>query len=89
MARAVLATWCAVIAVTGCHSPTAPPVRPEPAPTQLPVTRRTPVEPTLPAVAADSPVPTSRPAEYRRLTAAECRTLAVANAPFASDLDHH
>ncbi len=89
MVRAVLALWCLAGAVTGCHSPAAPPVRLGPAPVQLPVIGRAPVEPDVSAVPTEPAAPARRPAEYRRLTAAECRTLAIANAPFADDLDHH
>ncbi|HEY2909754.1 MAG TPA: TolC family protein [Gemmataceae bacterium] len=33
--------------------------------------------------------PPTRPGEYRKLPTAECRTLAIENAPFAKDLDEH
>ena len=90
MVRTVMALWCVAGAVAGCCSPAAPPVRLGPAPAQLPITGRTPVEPDVSAVPTDAPsAPARRPTEYRRLTAAECRSLAVANAPMADDLDHH
>jgi len=61
-----------------------------PAPAQLPVIPRGTIEPDVSA-ANLTPVasPPSRPNQYRRLTAAECRTLAVRNAPLANDLDTH
>jgi hypothetical protein len=75
--------------VVGCRPcDLAPPVRPV-AP-QLPVTSRGAIEPdvsALPTEPAKSPPP--RPSQYRRLTAAECRALAIANAPLAADLDTH
>ena len=45
--------------------------------------------PTCPRFAPTDVGPFQRPAEYRRLTATECRRLAVGNAPFADDLDRH
>jgi hypothetical protein len=73
----------------GCHpSVLAPPARP--AAPQLPVTSRKPIEPDISAVPHDpAKSPPTRPAEYRRLTAAECRVLAVQNAPLAAELDAH
>jgi len=75
--------------VAGCHTLSlAPAVKPAPA--QLPVTVRSRAEPDVSAVtvdpAASSP---SRPARYRRLTAAECRVLAIKNAPLADELNTH
>ncbi len=64
-------------------------MRPVPAAPQLPVTARAPVVPDVSAVPADAPPHPPRPGEYRHLTAADCRKLAVANAPFAADLDRH
>jgi len=64
-------------------------MRPTPPPVQLPVTARKLVEPDISAVSAETPTPAPRPPEYRQLTAAECRKLALANAPFADDLDRH
>lgn len=64
-------------------------MRPAPAPTQLPVTARKPVEPDTSAVPTDPTEPVPRPGEYRRLTADECRKLAATHAPFADDLDRH
>lgn len=89
MVRAVLAIGCVAVAVAGCHTPAAPPMRHTPAAAQLPVTARAPVEPDTSAVPTDPAAPLARPAEYRRLTAADCRKLAIANAPFAADLDRH
>ena len=89
MVRAVSVTWCVAVAVAGCHTPAAPPERPQPAAAQLPVTTRAPVEPDTSAVPTDPAPPLARPADYRRLTAADCRKLAIANAPFADDLDRH
>lgn len=79
----------AALALVGCHTPAGVPVRPAPAVPQLPVTARAPVVPDVSAVPADAPPLPPRPGEYRQLTAAECRRLAVANAPFAGDLDRH
>lgn len=59
-----------------------------PAHAQLPVTARTKIEPDTSAVPTES-APLRRPTEYRQLTASETRRLAVANAPFADDLDRH
>ncbi|MBN9122484.1 MAG: TolC family protein [Planctomycetes bacterium] len=89
MARAVLRTWCAALALAGCHAPGTAPPRPARAPAQLPVTARAPVAPDVSAVPLEADPPAKRPAEYRRLTADECRKLAIANAPFADDLDRH
>lgn len=87
MARFALLLGLAVLA--GCHPQTmAPPARPAPA--QLPSVPRGTVEPDLsklhlvPAVS-----PPTRPTQYRGLSSAECRTLAVRNAPLADDLDSH
>ena len=40
-------------------------------------------------VPTHSASPITRPGEYRQLTAAGCQRLAIANAPFADDLDRH
>lgn len=72
----------------GCHTVAyAPPVAP-PAP-QLPTTGRGVVEAEVAANANDPAPPPARPAQYRKLTAAECRTLAIRNAPLAAELDTH
>ena len=81
--------WCLTLALAGCHRPVTQPAYPATPPSVLPVVGRTPVEPDVSAVSTDPAAPLTRPGEYRRLTAAECRTLAVANAPFADDLDRH
>jgi hypothetical protein len=91
--------WASVVllcvaALAGCgphrarvHTPPAgPPLKPAP---QLPVTNRGTVEPDVSGLPAD-PAPTpARPDQYRRLTAAECRALAVAHTPLADELDRH
>ena len=76
-------------ALFGCRPcDLAPPVRPN-AP-QLPLANRGTIEPDVSALtnqpARSSP---ARPEQYRRLTAAECRTFAFANAPLAADLTAH
>lgn len=78
----------AVVAAAGCHPcPSRGPaggVRAD-----LPVVARPSFAPDISGLPTSSPGPAARPGEYRRLTAAECRSLAVANAPFAADLDRH
>lgn len=77
-------------ALAGCQAPGAPgPRAPQPAGPQLPETAREPIEPDVSALPADAPAPPARPERYRRLTAAECRALAVAAAPLAGALDSH
>lgn len=88
-AHALFVPLCAVLALAGCHGPVATPVRTPPAPAQLPVTPRGPIAPDVSAVPTDTPRPPPLPDEYRRLTATECRKLAIANAPFTEDLDRH
>ena len=62
----------------------------KPASPALLVTARSPIVPDLSALPLQTKgAPQSRPAEYRKLTAAECRYRAVKNAPFADDLDAH
>ena len=57
---------------------------------ELPVVSRSSLKPDVSALQSQpSEQPRKRPDEYRRLTAAECRFLAIANAPFANDLDNH
>lgn len=73
----------------GCHTlPTLLAVRSTP--TQLPTTSRASTDPDVSALgsAYASQIPT-RPNVYRRLTAEECRQLAIENAPLADDLDSH
>jgi len=71
-----------------CSTPLSQPARPAPA--QLPTTTRNAVEPDITAanLSPSQSLP-ARPTQYRRLTAAECRSLAVRNAPLADDLDSH
>lgn len=80
------ACWVLVAVAAGCHHsgprPTCAPVTVE-----LPVAARQPVEADVSAVAGVTTA--ARPATVRRLTAAECRALAVKNAPLADDLDRH
>src|SRR5262245_34537491 len=80
----------AVVLAAGCHAHfAATPPHPA-APPQLPLTARTPTEPDVSVLpAAASPGTPTRPTSYRRLTAAECRTLAIKNAPLADELDTH
>lgn len=87
-------TWCAAsllaaLALVGCHAPAQSPARPTREPAQLPTTTRAPIAPDVSALTLESGTPATRPAEYRRLTADECRKLALAHAPFADDLDRH
>jgi hypothetical protein len=79
----------AIALVTGCESiDIAPPVRCAAPP--LPAVPRGIVEPNVSALPTEpSKGPPRRPDQYQRLTAAECRALAVANAPLAAELDSH
>jgi hypothetical protein len=88
MTRGGLLLACAIGVVAGCHPcDLAPPVRP--APPVLPTTPRGKIEPDVAALPTGPSKPPARPAQYRRLTAAECRALAIANAPLAAELDSH
>jgi outer membrane protein TolC len=87
-AACALPALCAALALAGCHGPGQPPA-PTPAPAVLPVGGRAPVEPDVSALPTTSRKPPPVPSEYRQLTAAECRRLAIINAPFADDLDRH
>jgi outer membrane protein TolC len=87
--RAVFAVCCAALAQAGCHAPGTAPVHPKPAPALLPVTNRSLIAPDTSALSTSAPAPVPRPAEYRRLTATDCRKLAIVHAPFADDLDRH
>ena len=80
------ACWVLVAVAAGCHHPrpgraVTPPV------VELPVASRRVVEADVSAVATLTTP--ARPPTVRRLTAAECRDLAVRNAPLADDLDRH
>ena len=63
---------------------------PKPAAPSLPVVARSVIAPDVSGLPLETrgPAP-ARPGEYRKLTAAECRHLAIKNAPFADDLDSH
>ena len=75
-------------ALVGCRPcDLAPPVRP--AAPQLQTTTRGKIELDLSALPKKPAGVPSWPEQYRRLTAAECRTLAIVNAPLAADLDSH
>src|SRR5207248_10862848 len=64
----------------------SPPTKPTPV---LPLTARSPIEPDVSALPIDTTgLPPSRPAQYRRLTAAERRALAIKNASSVVDLDN-
>ncbi len=77
-------------ALAGCHTPGAPlPRAPLTSGPVLPEAPREPIEPDASALPADAPAPAARPERYRRLTAADCRSLAVAAAPLADALDAH
>jgi len=58
-------------------------------PPQLQSTSRGKIEPDVSALPTTPSRAPARPEQYRRLTAAECRALAIANAPLAADLDSH
>ena len=62
----------------------------KPAIPNLPAVARMGIEPDVSGLPRDSggPAP-ARPGEYRKLTAHECRYLAIRSAPFADDLDAH
>jgi hypothetical protein len=80
-----------VAAPCGCspHLTHAPPSANRPVPI-LPTTARRAIEPDVSQLPLDARArPPARPAEYRRLTAADCRVLAIRNAPLADDLDRH
>jgi hypothetical protein len=92
--RASVVLLC-VAALAGCgphrarvhkHPAGPPPARPTP---HLPVTDRGAVEPDVSGLPTDPAPSPARPDQYRRLTAAECRALAVANAPLADEFDRH
>jgi hypothetical protein len=76
----------AAVVGAGCHATALHPPA-HPAPPQLPVAPRGTVTPGVTAAPAGG-IP-SRPAQYRHLTAAECRALAVRTAPLAAELDTH
>ncbi|MBM3979335.1 MAG: TolC family protein [Planctomycetes bacterium] len=83
------ALLCAALTLGGCRAPAGAPPRPALPAAQLPVAARVPITPDVSAVPVDAaPVP-PRPTEYRHLSAADCRRLAVAGTPFADDLDRH
>ncbi|MBN9522730.1 hypothetical protein J0H58_30130 [bacterium] len=79
------AGWVLVAVAAGCHHPpvSAPPAR---AVAELPPAPR---QVAGVDVAATAAAPAARPTTMRRLTAAECRSLAAQNAPLADDLDRH
>jgi hypothetical protein len=88
MARVGLLLAAALAALVGCHPhDLAPPVRTV-AP-QLALTTRGVIDPDVSALAAGPAAIPPRPLQYRRLTVAECRALAIKNAPLADDLDNH
>lgn len=80
------AGWVLVAAAAGCHHSRPAAAHPARAVADLPTAPRqvAGVEVAAPAV-----TPAARPTTVRRLTAAECRALAVQNAPLADDLDRH
>lgn len=93
MVRTGTTAWAALLlgaaALPGCNPHftrglTAPP---KPA-AVLAITPRFSLDPDLSALPTQSPA-LSRPPKYRNLTAAECRALAIRNAPFADELDGH
>ena len=89
----VFALFAALAAGVGCghhfkrnaSSPSPKAIAPN-----LAVVSRSSVEPDVSALPLETGgKPATRPGEYRKLTAYECRYLAVKNAPFAEDLDAH
>lgn len=81
----------ALCLLTGCNPHfthgLVPPKYPLPA---LSETGRGTIEPDVSALPIETAgKPPERPARYLRLTADECRVLAIRNAPFADDLDSH
>jgi outer membrane protein TolC len=86
MARFALCLLPAVLA--GCHPHDLAPAT-VPAPPQLELTGRTAVVPDTTGVVPDPGVPSPRPTQYRKLTAEECRSLAIRHAPLAAALDSH
>src|SRR5262245_50374355 len=78
----------ALAMLAGCRvCELAPPVRPV-AP-ELAAIDRGRIEPDVSALPTTPSKPPARPAKYRKLTVADCRVLATANAPLAADLDLH
>jgi hypothetical protein len=87
MSRVALLLVIALAA--GCHKDRLAPSVSH-APPQLPTGSRGTIAPDISAVPANpTDAPPARPREYRHLSAAECRLLAVRNAPLADDLDNH
>lgn len=85
----VRSTLCLLpVALFGCHPAELAPFA-RPAPPELPLTGRAPVVPEVPAPPAAPRTPPSRPTQYYRLTAEECRILAIRHAPLADALDAH
>src|SRR5438309_2190317 len=80
----------AATALPGCGHCSKPSGSPQKVAPELPIVARQKIDPDVSALPleTDRTVP-SRPGEYRDLTAAECRRLAIKNAPFADDLDGH
>jgi outer membrane protein TolC len=87
--RALFALLCPMLALAGCHGRDTAPASAPPPPAQLPVTTRTPIQPDVSAVPTVADKVTPTPTEYRKLTATDCRKLAIAHAPYADDLDRH
>lgn len=80
------AAGCGHFASRSSHSSQAA----RPASVELPTRPRGSVAPDLSALPVETGgKPPTRPGEYRQLATAECRSLAVQNAPFANDLDDH
>lgn len=83
---------CAIAAALAGCSPHftraySPPKVPPP---DLPIVGRAAIQPDVSGLPLDAPdQPPQRPTQYRQLSATDCRTLAIRNAPFANDLDHH
>jgi outer membrane protein TolC len=74
----------------GCHHCVSSPYASSSFPAQLPVGSRGKVQPDITALSTEPSNGTSpRPQQYRYLSAAECRFLAITHTPFADDLDSH
>jgi hypothetical protein len=79
-----------ILASAGCghHRASSPTTSAKPEFPPLATAARTPITADVSALPTEpKSTPPTRPAEYRTLTAAECRSRAVKNAPFADELD--
>jgi hypothetical protein len=78
----------ALVAGAGCgHRAEQNALQTKPALANLAVTKRSAIVPDVSALPLETSKPSARPDEYRKLSAYECRYLAIRNAPFADELD--